>query len=326
MKTFTTSLLATTALVLAGSGAFAGEISFSPVPFAADDAQKRAVLASDSVEINGEAHPISFELLARSGDKIGDSVFGLLTDEKGQPVMSSDGSQHISVDADFTSLLPVGDKLFSITHFESRPGAMYLSELKADADGKLTAVSTKPIDFTQIGGLWVPCAGSVTPWGTHLGSEEYPPDARAIEAATALDEIDDYDKPMVRYFGLDPDKVTIEEFKAAFNPYRYGFPVEIAVKEDGSYTVAKHHAMGRVAVELAKVMPDQKTAYISDDGTNVGLFMFIADTAGNLDAGKLYAAKWNQTSADARRRRRHLAGSTSAMPTTPRSRRRSTTA
>ena len=121
-----------------------------------------------------------------------------------------------------------------------------------------------------------------------------------------LDEIDDYDKPMVRYFGLDPDKVTVEEFKAAFNPYRYGFPVEIAVKEDGSYTVAKHHAMGRVAVELAKVMPDQKTAYISDDGTNVGLFMFIADTAGNLDAGKLYAAKWNQTSADARRRRRHL--------------------
>ena len=27
----------------------------------------------------------------------------------------------------------------------------------------------------------VPCAGSVTPWGRHLGSEECPPDARAVE-------------------------------------------------------------------------------------------------------------------------------------------------
>ncbi|MCB1486125.1 MAG: DUF839 domain-containing protein, partial [Bauldia sp.] len=180
----------------------------------------------------------------------------------------------------------------------SRPGAMYLSELKADEEGKLTIVSTKPIDFSAVGGLWVPCAGSVTPWGTHLGSEEYPPDARAIEAATAMDQIDDYYKPMIRYAGFDPETVTIEDFKAAFNPYRFGYPTEIAVKEDGSYTVAKHRAMGRLAVELAKMMPDQKTAYISDDGTNVGMFMFVADKAGDLSAGTLYAAKWNQTSAD----------------------------
>lgn len=26
------------------------------------------------------------------------------------------------------------------------------------------------------GGLWTPCAGSVTPWNTHIGSEEYEPD------------------------------------------------------------------------------------------------------------------------------------------------------
>ena len=34
-----------------------------------------------------------------------------------------------------TSLLKVGGKLYSVTHFESRPGAMYLSEVKQDADG-----------------------------------------------------------------------------------------------------------------------------------------------------------------------------------------------
>ena len=54
--------------------------------------------------------------------------------------------------------------------------------------------------------------------------------------------------------------------------------------------------MGRVAVELASVMPDQKTVYISDDGTNVGLFMYVADQAGDLSSGDLYAAKWTQTS------------------------------
>jgi secreted PhoX family phosphatase len=203
---------------------------------------------------------------------------------------------HISVDADFASLLTVGDKLFNVTHFESRPGAMYLSELEQGDDGMLKIKSTKPIDFSAVGGLWVPCAGSVTPWGTHLGSEEYPPDARAVEEAASMDDIDDYYKPMIRYVGLDPEKATVDEFKAGFKPYDFGYPTEIAVKEDGSYTVAKHYAMGRVAVELAKVMPDNKTAYITDDGTNVGFFMFIADAAGKLDAGKLYAAKWHQTS------------------------------
>ena len=48
--------------------------------------------------------------------------------------------------------------------------------------------------------------------------------------------------------------------------------------------------------ELSYVMPDNKTVYMSDDGTNVGLYMFKADTAEDLSAGSLYAAKWTQTS------------------------------
>ena len=32
--------------------------------------------------------------------------------------------------------------------------------------------------------------------------------------------------------------------------------------------------MGRAAWELAYVMPDEKTAYLSDDGTNVGFYMY----------------------------------------------------
>ncbi|PTW51410.1 PhoX family protein [Rhodovulum kholense] len=296
--TLRSQLFAASALIAVPMLAHAGEIAFAPVPFAADDAAKRAVLASEHVTIDGKEYSVGYSTLARSGDLIGGTVFAALTDRAGNVVRSEDGSEHISVDADFTSLLHIGGKIFSVTHFESRPGAMYVSELTQDTEGNLTPVSTKPVDFSKFGGLWVPCAGSVTPWETHLGSEEYPADAREIEEATALDQIDDYDFPMVRYEGVDPATMTLDEFKAAYKPYRYGFPTEVTVTEDGTATAAKHFAMGRVAVELAKVMPDQKTAYISDDGTNVGLFMFVADTEGDLSAGTLYAAKWVQTSDD----------------------------
>ena len=295
---YRSQLLCATALAVAPIAAHAGDLAFSPVPFAGDDAAKRAVLASDSVTIDGKSFPIAYHVLARSGDKIGNGTFAALVDKDGNVVKSPDGSEHISVDADFTSLLKVGEKLFSVTHFESRPGAMYLSELAQDGEGNLKPVSTKPIDFSAFGGLWVPCAGSVTPWNTHLGSEEYPADARAVEAAKSLDDVDEYNKPMVRFQGLTPETMTLEQFKEAFKPYRYGYPTEITVTEDGNATPAKHFSMGRIAVELAKVMPDQKTVYISDDGTNVGMFMYVADTAGDLSAGTLYAAKWNQTSGE----------------------------
>jgi secreted PhoX family phosphatase len=54
--------------------------------------------------------------------------------------------------------------------------------------------------------------------------------------------------------------------------------------------------MGRFAHELSYVMPDRKTVYESDDGTNVGFYMYLADERSDLSAGTLYAAKWLQTS------------------------------
>lgn len=288
-----TTLLAATALATLPFAAFA-EMNFTPIDVSTTDEAKRGIPTSPSVTIDGTQVDIGYHILARSGDDIGGTVFSQLTDQNGDPVIGE--SEYGSVDADFTSLLPRGDRLFSITHFESRPAAMYISEVRQDEVGNLSYISTKPIDFSAVGGLWVPCAGSVTPWGSHLGSEEYPPDARAHAEATALDQIDDYDYPMAAYFGVEPATMTLEEFRAAFNPYRYGFPVEITVSDTGDATPVKHYSMARVAVELANVMPDEKTAYISDDGTNVGLFRYVADTAGDLSAGQLYAAKWVQTS------------------------------
>lgn len=290
-------LLAATALTGFVSVAHAGDISFAPVPFAADDAAKRAVGASASAKMDGADVALAYHVMARSGDKIGDGVFAQMVDKAGAPLMA-DGKAKISNSADFTSLLPVGAKLFSITHFEDNPAGMFLQELSTDADGNMTPVSTKPLDFSAFGGLWLPCAGTVSPWNTHLGSEEYPADARALEAAAAVADIDEDSAAMAPYFGLDAATMTVEAFKAVYNPYNYGYTNEISVSETGEASIAKHYAMGRFAVELANVMPDQKTAYMSDDGTNTGLFRFVADKAADLSAGTLFAAKWVQTSAD----------------------------
>lgn len=292
-------LLATTACAGIAGAAFADSIEFSPVPFPSTDEQKRSILASETVTIDGVDHEIGYSVLLRGGDEVAGQTFAQLVDRNGNPVLSADGSRHIATSADFSSLIPVGDRLFNITHFESRPGAMYVTQLEQDsATGELTPLNTRAVDFTDVGGLWVPCAGSVTPWNSHLGSEEYEPNAREVAEAEVLEDVDDYFWPMARYFELDPQNMSLDEFRAAFNPYAFGFPVEVAVRYDGNTKSTKHYAMGRMALELAYVMPDQQTAYLSDDGTNVGLFLFRADEAGDLSAGTLYAAKLNQTSGE----------------------------
>lgn len=290
-----TMLLAATALSgFAGAGV-AGDLSFAPVAAPTEDAAMRAVTVSESAVFDGVTAKIGYHTMFRTGDKLGDAIFGQIFGKDGQPV--SVGEDGYSNNPDFSSLLPVGAKLFSLTHFENLPATMYLSELAADAEGNLTPVSTRPLDFSAFGGYWDPCAGSVTPWNTHLGSEEYPQDARAFETAATVADLGDDEAPdMAAYFGLDPKTMTMADYRAAVNPYDYGFPTEVAVSEAGEATIAKHYAMGRVSVELANIMPDRKTAYVSDDGTNVGLFRFVADKEGDLSAGQLYAAKWVQTS------------------------------
>lgn len=261
------------------------DIEFNEVKVPLNDTEKRAINASEGVKISGKEYKIGYNIIMRSGDKVGDEIFGALYDINGKLITTKDGSPRISNDNDFSSLHTYGDKIFMISHFETRPAAMYITELNQDkTTGKLSPVNTKNIDFSKFGGLWVPCAGSVTPWGTHLGSEEYEPDARMIKENG---EGGEYYNLMAEYFGGDLTKV---------NPYNYGWTPEVKIiNEKGDVNVTKHYAMGRIAHELSYVMPDRKTVILSDDGTNTGLFMFIADKAGDLSSGVLYAAKWHQT-------------------------------
>lgn len=68
------------------------------------------------------------------------------------------------------------------------------------------------------------------------------------------------------------------------------------MRHNGTASVEKHYALGRFARELADVQPDERTAYMGDDGAYTGMFMFVADRKGDLSRGTLYAAKWKQTS------------------------------
>lgn len=94
---------------------------------------------------------------------------------------TQDAVADISANPDFTSLqtLPSG-KIFLLTQFEaSSPAAFYVTELSQNKlTGELTAVKSMPTNWSapELQGLWTPCAGSVTPWGTHSGGEVYEPD------------------------------------------------------------------------------------------------------------------------------------------------------
>jgi len=265
------------------------DLAFTAVHTPETDEDKRAILASPSVKIGDKSYDIGYKTILRSGDQAGNWRFGQLIDFAGNPLVNADGTANISNSNDFASLLPVGDKLFMVSHFESRPGAMYLTELSQNKDnGELSPVDTRPIDFSGIRGGWVHCAGSVTPWNSHLGSEEYEPMANKVDLETG--SLDSYYDAMGAYYGGN---------LLELNPYDYGFNIEVKVLDEaGTTSVAKHYAMGRLAFELAYVMPDKKTVYMTDDGTNVGFYMFVADKEQDLTAGTLYAMKWNQTNAE----------------------------
>lgn len=79
-------------------------------------------------------------------------------------------------------MLQAGEKIFIVAQFEGpTPASMFITEVEQDkATGDLIPVDMQLVDWSEFGGLWTPCAGSVSPWGTSLGSEEYEPDARAF--------------------------------------------------------------------------------------------------------------------------------------------------
>ncbi len=186
-----------------------------------------------------------------------------------------------------------GNPVFAVVQFEyttrnQAQASMYgqlpspIAVLTLDQDpatGKLSLVKYHNVDTSGVKGLWITCGASLSPWNTHLSSEEYEPDATLATNA----QLQSFSKNL---FG-DATKA---------NPYDYGHMPEVTVNPDGTGSIKKHYCMGRLSHELVQVMPDNRTALMGDDATNGGLFMFVADKEKDLSAGTLYVGKWTQTS------------------------------
>ncbi len=282
--------LAAAALSLATAGQIAGaaglSLTFEPIAFPMSVAEKSDFIASASVTIDEKTYAIAYNTLLKAGDMLGGVVFGQLVDIDGKPMVNKDGSPNICDKPDFMSLIQAGGKLFMINQFECRPAAMYLTELNQDAaTGALTPVSTRAIDFSGVNGASRHCAGMLTPWNTHLSSEEDVRDARKLKADGTLDK---------RY----KQTATYLAGKAA-SPYMWGWVPEVSILNGaGDTRVVKHFAMGRLSTEIAYALPDERSVFLVEDNTNSPLVMFVADTAQDLSAGTLYAAKWAQIGSD----------------------------
>ncbi|MBK1723343.1 PhoX family protein [Thiocystis violacea] len=289
-----------------------GALEFAEVSVPQTQEEKREIRASDSVTVDGRAYAIGYRDLVRTnqvlpklaGRPLETEVFGLLKDKNGAPLMLEDGSPWVCTNGsgpDYTSLIKYGMNLFAVTQLECGLGGAYVTKLAQDDQGNLSAIATRSVDFSDVFGTYVNCAGMTTPWNSHLGSEEYEP-PMAIFNPNAEDRawFDDpswHDAHVQAIADYNHIENTAEN--AAYLGYMYGWIPEIKITSaNGDQRVNKHFAMGRFAHELAYVMPDNRTVYLSDDGTNVGLFMFIADRPKVLSAGTLYAARWVQTSGE----------------------------
>ena len=245
-----------------------GVMRFETIVSPAGADRLTAPVSTKKVHVDGREVAIDYTVLRRTGD----DGFGTVLDEHGEPLEALCNEQ------DFNALLEVGGTPYLVSHLECTPGGMTVTELAQSSEGALSVVASRPVDWAPVGGLWNPCAGQVTPWNTHLASEEYEPDGRRVPTPKdgwpykAWSRMEAYqDAPLV--------------------PWRFGWTPEVRIADDGAVSVTKYLSPGRFSHEIAYVLPDRRTVYLSDDGYAVGWFLFVADAPGDLSAGTLYAAK-----------------------------------
>ncbi|WP_072680028.1 choice-of-anchor I family protein [Arcobacter sp. LA11] len=277
------------------------EVKFEEIATPTTEETKTTQQASSKATINGTEQSIGYTTIMKTGDTDNSEIFGLVKDYTdaaitfegdNSPYICNGTNDGVGSGLDYSSFLNVNDKLYMVSQFECQIGAMYMTELEQNAttgalsakEGTLKFISQKD----EFGGF-VHCAGQKTPWESHLGSEEYETDARGVE-----EDADENGVTGSKYY--DETAKFWKNDATLMSPYYYGWTPEVKIDSSGNAQYSKHYSMGRFSHELSYVMPDEKTVYLSDDGTNVGFFMFIADTAKDLSTGTLYAAKWNQVS------------------------------
>ena len=163
-------------------------------------------LSDDSVR----SYQLAYQPFFVTGDMVSDGKGGTILsggyyDINNKPIIDATVAgkerQYFSDSPDGTSLLTVanptvtglkGKAVFAVVQFEYTTWAqdgktdMYgklpspIAVLTLDQDqttGKLSLVKYHNVDTSKVHGLWITCGASLSPWGTHLSSEEYEPDA-----------------------------------------------------------------------------------------------------------------------------------------------------
>ena len=299
-------------------------IAFEPLSVSASDSDKAKLRLSNALTVtysdgSSAVYPLNYKTLAKMGDIIGSGTMGMMVDKDGQPLIKSDDSQDISDGPDGNSFFKVGDQYRLITHLEERPGQLMNTLISID-NGELSPIDTKPVDLAAVGGTIINCASSKTPYGSHLGGEEnyslnsiYADSASPYYVDCALDGSNsdssgefnyfcNYVEQQSKYLKDDLVDKTKGYNGSLFHPYNYGYILEVQPQSDGTTKSAKHYVTGSYTPELAVMMPDRKTLYMSDDGTAKGLWKFVADQPIEQFTenwtGTVYAAKVLQQSAE----------------------------
>jgi len=248
------------------------------LPVASTDAEKLAVRL-----VAGQ-----YQVLGNAGDTFNNQLpHGL------GAISTFDNTTKIkqSQDPDFNAFVATsanGDNGYLFTAWEDRPGAMSRIELTKEDSGSWTIGDAINVDFSTVLGTIINCFGTLSPWNTPLTSEENY-EAENTEQWNNPEYLDGYPSY--------PDVKNLQTYLASStlpNPYNYGYIVEITNPTSTSPTPVKHFTLGRVAHENSVVMPDWKTVYTTDDGSNKAFYKFVATNAGDLSAGTLYAAKLTQ--------------------------------
>ena len=299
-------------------------VTFASVSLSADDTEKQAMRVSSKVTVSysdetTQEYPLTYKTLMSMGDTVGTGVIGQITNKDGNAILKTDGSNDISDGPDGNSLINVGSKTYLVTHMEEAPGELYNTEVEVQGND-LVAVDTAPVDLSAMGGTVINCASTKTVYGSHLGGEEdyslnsiFADSASPFYVDCALDGTGNDVSGSGSYFcsyvdGMNKylSDANIDKNNGyngdTFSPYNYGYIVEVQPQEDGSTLSAKHYVTGKYTPELAAMMPDGKTVYMSDDGTAKGFWKFVSDTKidsfSNNWEGTLYSAKVAQNSAD----------------------------
>lgn len=266
-------------------------LRFSALPAPQPQPDGSTLLASATLD--GQDHPFGWQVLIAEGDQPGDSPhpFGTLIDARGGTLPF--GKAPTCPNVDGNGLFELEGRIWLLSNQECAPAALYQTELNL-SEGRFSAVRTRPVDLSAIGGTNQLCAAEVPRPGTYLTAEEYEPDASRV-SGRSVDLSGTTSSGKSIYDASDWVDFLRFAGEATPSPYSVGWMVEVQTGADGGTTARKRTAMGRFSHELSRTMPDGRTVFLSDDYSHGILAMFVADRAWDNASGRLYAARWTES-------------------------------